>query len=97
MKMQKEDLIKARVATAELLSRTLHELMFSMICLISATTLIIVFHPEVLNKASGLIAILFGLVFGTVLGSARAYAIFWNKTEFKNPHGDVESEIQTKP
>lgn len=97
MKMHKEDLIKARHATTELMTRSIKEMIFSWLALMGASVLIVVFFPDIAYKASGLIWLLLGMTLGIVIGALKAYIIFWDKTEFiENPHGDAGSELQTE-
>jgi len=103
--MRDRELIIAREATRKILGQKLREFCFSMICIACATLLMAFFTPETLPKASGLMVFLIGLVGGIVLGAWQQYNIFWDKMKTQwqrqhekkiNPHGDVESEIQTK-
>jgi len=88
MKMRKKDLIKARIITQNLLCQTLKELLFSVLLLIVAGILTAAFVPSVIDKVTGVIALLMGLVFGIVVGAARAYNIFWEKIDMEK--GEVK-------
>lgn len=83
MKMNKEDLIKARLITQKLLTYSLKTFGVSAILLITITMLCSIFTPHVLNKVGFIVIFLFGLVFGIVIGTLEAYNIFWEQIEFK--------------
>jgi len=84
MKMSKDDPIKARRACQELLGQTLKELCFSVLCLAAVSVLSRMIFVPYADRMIDLITLLLGLAFGVVIGAARAYIIFWEKTDFED-------------
>ena len=84
MKMNKKDLLQARQVTQKLLCKTIREFGISMVVLILCGMLANVFLPSVIGKVGFLVTVLFGMVFGIMIGALRAYNIFWEKTDFEN-------------
>ena len=77
--MNDTDLIKARVLTQELVSRTIKELTITFVLLIVVVTSIVFLFPSIIDITVSFGTLIFGLVIGIVVGAVRAYSIFWEK------------------
>lgn len=83
MLMNKKDLIKARQATSKLVIKTIKQFGISMVVLILSSMFASVFFQSFMDKVGFIIMVLFGVVFGMMIGAMRAYDIFWEKTDFE--------------
>lgn len=93
--MNDADLIKARVLTQELVSRTLKELTIAFVLIIVVVTSVTFLFPSILDITVSFATFIFGFVIGSVVGAVRAYNIFWErlKTTYQR---DIEKEKETK-
>lgn len=82
--MNEKDLIQARAATQKLLCKTIMQFGISTVVLILCSLFASIFLPGVMDKVGFIVTILFGMVFGIMIGAIRAYNIFWEKADFEN-------------
>jgi len=77
--MNDKDLITAREITRDVVVKTMKELAFALIAIVSSLLITACFFPAVANHVLQLGTLFIGYFLGCVVGASRIYNVFWDK------------------